>query len=118
MPETWATPGDLPYPLVEWRGVRLTAAICFDVHFLAEDAARELREADLLLFSSAWVDDESGDSRPGHLSTLGVAVLNANWGVGRPKLPGQGGSLFMSRDGEVVERLGDIASRLDVAMSR
>jgi predicted amidohydrolase len=117
MPETWATPGDVPFPLVTWRGVALTCAICFDVHFLAEDAARELSEAELLLFSSAWVDDGE-DSRPGHFAALRarfprLQLLNANWGVGRPRLPGQGGSLFVDSHGEVV-RLGDGPARLDV----
>ncbi|MBL8911176.1 MAG: carbon-nitrogen hydrolase family protein [Archangium sp.] len=117
MPETWATAGDTPFPLVEWRGKKLTAAICFDVHFLAETAERELTAADVLLFSSAWVDDDSGDSRPGHFASLRLPVLNANWGVGRPKLPGQGGSMFVSRSGEIVKRLEGAAARLDVELA-
>jgi predicted amidohydrolase len=117
MPETWATPGDTPHPLFDWRGATFTAAICFDVHFLAEEAASQLTAADHLLFSSAWVDEE-GDALPGHLRPLaqrfGVSVLNANWGVGKPKVPGQGGSLFISREGVLQERLERGAARLDV----
>jgi len=118
-PETWATPGEVSGAVVEWRGVKVMPAICFDVHFLAEDAGPSLRAADVLLFSSAWVDDE-GDSRPGHLEPLArefeVAVLNANWGVGSPKLPGQGGSMFIERSGKVQRRLEGGAARLDVEL--
>lgn len=121
-PEVWATPGHAPAPVFEWRGTRITAAICFDVHFLGAEAASPLREADLLLFSSAWVDDGPGlDSRPGHLQSLAVefdvAVLNANWGDGDPSLYGQGGSLAMTHRGAVLQRLGDGAARLDVELS-
>ncbi len=60
-PETWATPGDAPPPVFDLRGTRVTLAVCFDAQFLADDAARELGEADVLLFPSAWV--ERPDSR-------------------------------------------------------
>jgi predicted amidohydrolase len=118
-PETWASPGEAALPLFTWRGARFTAAICFDVHFLAGESAATLREADVLLFASAWVDGE-GDARPGLLGALAgefdVAVLNANWGRGAPAVPGQGGSLFVSRDGTLGPRLADAAGRLDVTL--
>lgn len=103
-PEAWATPGDAPPPVFEVRGARVTLAVCFDAQFLAEDAAGELGEADVLLFPSAWV--ERNDSRDLLLGGLArrfdVAVVNANWGVGTPRVPGQGGSRVLGRDGEVL----------------
>lgn len=119
-PEKWATPGPGASKVVTWRGRKLTCAICFDVHFLEADAARQLDEAELLLFPSAWVDDDEGDSRPGLLKTLAaqhsVAVLNANWGTGKPKVPGQGGSLFLDAKGALTTRLKGKSGRLDVTL--
>ena len=118
-PEKWATPGPAPSELFAWRGKTITAAICFDVHFLAEDAAPELTTADLLLFASAWVDDEA-DARPGLLQLLakqhGVAVLNSNWGPGSPLIHGQGGSLFVDPQGQLQARLTTDTGRLDVTL--
>ena len=93
-PETWATPGDGPHPVVIALGVRVTIAICFDIQF-----ASELPAADLLLFPSAWVDDRAADSRAEILSKVGMAVVNANWGVGEPRVPGQGGSRILDGTG-------------------
>lgn len=118
-PETWATPGAEPTPVFAWRGARFSVANCFDVHFLAEESGEALRASDALLFASAWVDDE-GDARPGHLAALAlahqVAVLSANWGPGTPQVKGQGGSLFMSARGEVLQRLRLPTGRLDVTL--
>lgn len=102
-PEKWATAGDEWCPVVEWRGVKVTAAICFDIHFLLEERVR----ADLVLFSSAWVDDDEVDARTPLLQQLatenGLNVLNANWGPGEPRVRGQGGSMFVSADGSVTK---------------
>ncbi len=118
-PETWAAPGEAPTPVFSWRGACFAVAICFDVHFLAEESGDALRAADALLFSSAWVDDE-GDARPEHLRQLarahGVAVLNANWGPGVPAVHGQGGSLFVGASGALEARLSAPAGRLDVEL--
>jgi len=118
-PETWATAGDLPFPRFELGGLRCTLAVCFDVHFLADEAAEVLGDVDVLFFSSAWVDSE-GDSRPGHLTTLardfGVHVVNANWGAGLPRVPGQGGSMVVAPTGEVVARTTPGIDRLDVRL--
>lgn len=65
-PETWATAGDSWCPVVEWRDVKVSAAICFDIHFLLEDSV----SAELMLFSSAWVDDDDEDSRTPLLQQL------------------------------------------------
>ena len=112
-PETWATPGPEPYPLVELGGITLTAAICFDVHFLADEAAAQLEAADLLLFPSAWVEEV--DSRPQLLGELarrfGVHVANANWAAGDVVVPGQGGSSVVAPDGTVVR-----GRRIDVEL--
>ena len=91
------------------------------MHFLAAEAQESLTNAEVLLFSSAWVDEGPGlDARPGHLSTLAttfdLAVLNANWGEGRPRLFGQGGSLAMGPSGKIGPRLGRGAGRLDVTL--
>jgi predicted amidohydrolase len=64
-----------------------------------------------LLFPSAWVEEE--DTREERLSALArrfdVAIVNANWGIGAPRVPGQGGSMIVSRRGQVVARA--LASR-------
>lgn len=103
-PERWATPGRTPPPLVRVADVTVTFAICFDAHFLDEDTAAELARADLLAFTSAWVDEE--DSRVPLLRrtarTHGVAIANANWGAGVVVVPGQGGSCVLDARGDVV----------------
>jgi predicted amidohydrolase len=104
VPERWATPGELPYPLVEIGGVKVTAAVCYDGHFVADEAAEVLRAADLLLFPSAWVDRE--DTRGPLLQEIAaqfeLAVANANWAPGAVKVPGQGGSMILARGGAVL----------------
>lgn len=118
-PEKWATPGPTPGALVEWRGKRLVPAICFDVHFLSADNGPVLDAADLLLFSSAWVDEET-DALPLHLKELAeqhhLSVLCANWGPGRPAVAGQGGSMFVDARGRLDARLTAPAGRLDVTL--
>lgn len=117
-PEKWATPGPMPGALVEWRGKKLVPAICFDVHTLSADNGAALDAADVLLFSTAWVDDE-GDALPEKLVELSVdhdvSVLCANWGPGRPLILGQGGSMFVSR-GEVRQRLEEPVGRVDATL--
>jgi predicted amidohydrolase len=111
-PETWATPGPDAPPVVDIAGRRITTAICFDVHFLADDAAAQLAAADVLLFPSAWVEEV--DSRPEMLPALArqfsITIANANWGPGIPRIPGQGGSAVYSPRGDVIAR----GSRIDV----
>lgn len=119
MPETWATAGTLPFPVFELGGRPCSIAVCFDVHFLAEEAAEVLRDVDVLFFPSAWVDDE-GDSRPGHLTTLAqqfqLTIVNANWGVGSPRVPGQGGSMIVAPSGALLARAKPRATRLDARL--
>lgn len=109
--ETWAAAGEEPAPVVRVAGLRVTVCICFDIHFL------EAVDADVLLFPSAWVDDE-GDARatllPEVARRFGVTVVNANWGVGSPRVRGQGGSRVVSRDGEVLGRCDARVRRLDL----
>ncbi len=115
-PETWATPGDRPFPLVERHGLRLSAAICFDLHFVAEEAHDVLQACDLLLFPSAWVSDRL-DTREEQLlelaATFELTVANANWGSGAPRLPGQGRSMVVQADQD-VQVVAALAHRLDV----
>lgn len=104
VPEGWATPGEHASPLAHVHGRALTIAICFDVHFLIDEASNQLSAADVLLFPSAWVQDE--DSRASMLPELArrfdVAIVNANWGAGSPRVAGQGGSMIVGRSGEVL----------------
>ena len=106
LPETWATPGPLAPPVLELHGHALTIAICYDVHFLVADAARELAAADVLLFPSAWVEEP--DHRVTRLARLarrfGIHVANANWAPGVVRVPGQGGSCILGPDGAVLAR--------------
>ncbi len=108
-PERWATPGRDAPPVFEVAGAKVTLALCFDVHFLEADAAEPLRAADVLLFASAWVEEDL-DSRdallPGLARTFDLAVVNANWGPGVPRLPGQGASRIVGRDGVELARGG------------
>lgn len=117
-PETWATPGRGPHPVVRIGDTSFTIAICYDVHFLAEEAAEVLRSVDLLVFPSAWVDEH--DTRPEILSsiakTFGVAVVNANWAEGVVRVPGQGGSLVLDARGEVLARVAPGELRADATI--
>jgi predicted amidohydrolase len=119
MPETWATPGDLPYPLVEIGGLRVTLAVCYDLHFIPAEAADQLSAADLLLFPSAWV--ERRDTRVGRLRRLaerfGVAVANANWGAGVVNVYGQQGSCIVGSDGTVLA-VASLNGRADATVRR
>lgn len=102
-PETWATPGDRPHQAVEIGGVRVAIATCYDLHFVAAEAADVLAAADLLLFPSAWVERRS--TRVAMLRALAarfdIAVANANWGPGVVRIAGQGGSCVIDRGGAV-----------------
>jgi len=104
IPETWATAGPAPPPVIDVLGCKVTIAICYDVHFLWRDAARELEAADLLLFPSAWV--ERPDTRAARLARLaqgaGLTIANANWAPGVVRVPGQGGSCIVAPDGTVT----------------
>ena len=111
-PEQWATAGEDEYPTISLADRTVTCAICFDLHFLADEVPR----AELLLFASAWVDDE-GDARTPALQALarqaGMAIANANWGEGEPRLPGQGASMAIDKQGNILVRAGAGLERLD-----
>lgn len=117
-PEEWATPGPYPLPLFRIGPLTVTTAICFDAHFLEEDSAAVLEAADLLLFTSAWVDHE--DSRVPLLRTLalrfGVAIATANWGRGLLRVPGQGGSCIIDARGDILAVVSDGGSRRAAAL--
>lgn len=119
IPETWATPGPSLPPLFELAGRTLTIAVCYDLHFLADDAAHELEAAELLVFPSAWV--ERPDSRPARLAALaqrfGLYVVNANWAAGVVRVPGQGGSCIIGPDGRLLARAAS-AGRIDFEVPR
>ncbi|HEY2365265.1 MAG TPA: carbon-nitrogen hydrolase family protein [Polyangiaceae bacterium] len=95
-PETWATAGDAPHPKIRIRTLVISLAICFDVHFA------EWPRADVLLFPSAWVEEE--DSRGAMLAKLGMNVVNANWGAGEPRVTGQGDSMIVDASGKILAR--------------
>lgn len=115
-PETWATPGEAPHPSFEVEGVRVTLAICFDIHFV-NGSAGALPDADVLLFPSAWVEEE--DTRPTMLPELArrrrLTIVNANWGPGEPRLPGQGNSCIVRPSGEITT-LAPGTHRLDLEL--
>jgi predicted amidohydrolase len=106
--ETWATAGAEGTPLFTVAGVLATIAICFDVHFLEADSTPALNQAQLLLFPSAWNNDEPADLRDTRLPQLarafGVGIVNANWGVGTPRVPGQGDSRIVAASGRELAR--------------
>ncbi|MBC7976464.1 MAG: carbon-nitrogen hydrolase family protein [Myxococcales bacterium] len=117
IPETWATPGPTAPPVVELAGRRVTIAICYDVHFLPDDAHDELAQAEVLLFPSAWV--EHPDTRADHLAELaqrfGLHVVNANWAPGVVRIAGQGGSCIIGPDGALRARAAP-SGRIDVVI--
>ena len=108
IPERWATAGPSEPPLFDVGGLSATIAICYDGHFLPRDGAAVLQKADLLVFTSAWVDEE--DSRVpllrGIARQFGITVANANWAPGVVSVPGQGGSCMIDPNGEVVAVVG------------
>jgi predicted amidohydrolase len=120
--ETWATPGTGPLGAFEIAGARVAIAICFDVHFLADESAADLHAADVLLFASAWVEKE--DSRPETLASLArtfdLGIVNANWGPGLPRVHGQGGSRIVGRDGAAlsIATPGEGPKRIDATLQR
>ncbi len=99
VPETWAVPGPHPAPVVTIAGIRVTIAVCYDLHFLATD----LQPADVLLFPSAWV--ERPDTRRVRLQRLAaqrqIAIANANWAPGDVAVWGQGHSCIVRTDGSI-----------------
>ncbi|HEY6032981.1 MAG TPA: carbon-nitrogen hydrolase family protein [Kofleriaceae bacterium] len=103
-PETWATAGSEPPPVVAIAGILVTVAVCFDLHFIADDAAQGLAAADVLVFPSAWV--ERPDTRADKLAVLArqfdLDIANANWAPGVVRVPGQGGSCHVAADGRVT----------------
>lgn len=105
-PELWATAGAAPAPVVTIAGARVTIAICFDLHFIEEDAAGALDASDLLLFPSAWVEenDERGAKLPALARKHRVAIANANWGPGEVCIAGQGSSSILGPRGELLAR--------------
>jgi len=115
IPERWATPGRSPPPLVRIAGITLTFGVCYDLHFLPEDASDELEQADLLVFTSAWVDDEA--TRLPQLAALAtrfrVAIANANWGPGVVEIPGQGDSAIFDANGSILARVRPNEHRAD-----
>jgi 5-aminopentanamidase len=106
-PEKWAKAGAEPPPLVRIRDRPLTIVTCFDIHFLDDEDV--LDEAEVLLFPSAWVEEE--DSRPEMIHGIArrhaVVVANANWGVGKPPVKGQGGSMIVDAEGRTLTRATD-----------
>jgi predicted amidohydrolase len=118
-PETWATPGEERPPVVTVAGVKVTVAVCYDVHFLAEDSAAELTEADLLLFPSAWVDDH--DTREMLLRDCSrafeLAIASANWGPSAIRMKGQGGSCVIDAGAKTVARVKHGQLRADASLS-
>ncbi len=118
IPEQWATEGRAPPPLFALVGRTVTLGICYDAHFLPYDAHDALVRADLLVFTSAWVDEE--DSRPPLLASLarqfGLAVANANWAPGVVVVPGQGGSCILDRHGDTLARVEPGARRADATI--
>lgn len=119
IPEEWATAGREPYPLVDVGGKKLTIACCYDVHFLADEAAHTLDRADLLLFPSAWVEEVT--TRPRRLRALAkthrVAIAAANWGRGAElAVLGQGGSAILDSSGAELARVAAGTLRADATI--
>jgi len=121
-PETWATPGADVYPRFVVAGRTITLAICFDIHFVDDEAGPLLDGVDVLLFPSAWVNGQRRSDTRGYLlpalaTRRRVAIVNANWARSQPRLPGQGGSMIVGPGGEMAATAPDegpcaVAARL------
>ena len=118
-PERWATPGDLGTPTFSLAGVRVTLAVCYDIHFVSRMAAAALADADVLLFPSSWVDDGDDDLRDALLPRVArrhnLWVVNANWGDGAPVRHGVGRSRIVGPDGAELARAPEGGANLVVA---
>ena len=118
VPEEWATEGREPPPVFVLGGHAVTLGICYDAHFLPYDAHDALVRAELLVFTSAWVDED--DSRPPLMASLarqfGLVIANANWAPGVVVVPGQGGSCIVDRHGHVLARVEPGARRADATI--
>ena len=118
VPEQWATAGHEAPPLFSVAGHTITLGICYDAHFLPHDAHDALVRAELLVFTSAWVDEE--DSRAPLLASLarqfGLAVANANWAPGVVVVAGQGGSCILDRHGHALARVAAGDRRADATL--
>jgi predicted amidohydrolase len=120
VPEQWATPGRDPVRLVEISGIKTALAICYDGHFLPWDADEVLTRARLLVFTSAWVDDEEESRLPllrGIAQNFDVVVANANWGPGVVHVKGQGGSCILDPRGEAIATVMSPRRRANAAIS-
>jgi 5-aminopentanamidase len=106
-PETWATPGENPHPVLQIGEYKAMLAVCFDVHFLRDEADAALKQADLLIFPSAWVEEDI-DSRdtllPALANDYALTVMNPNWGPGVPRFATQGGSRIVQMAGSGKKR--------------
>ncbi|MCC6809788.1 MAG: carbon-nitrogen hydrolase family protein [Deltaproteobacteria bacterium] len=104
-PETWATAGRAAHPVLTLGRIHVALAICYDLHFLASEAEDALERADVLLFSSAWVED-GGDERftllPELARRFSLWIVNCNWGPGVPAFATQGRSLIIAPDGTIA----------------
>lgn len=118
IPELWASEGPAAPPLFTVGGRAVTIAVCYDAHFVAHDASDLLARADLLVFPSAWVDED--DTRVPLLASLArqfdVAVANANWGPGVVEVPGQGDSCILGRRGQVLAMAAPGVRRVDAVI--
>lgn len=124
MPETWATPGNFAYPTFALEDTTFTIAVCFDVHFLEREAPATLGVTDVLLFPSAWVDEDEIDAREEIFARLvrrfGISIVNANWGPGSPSMQGQGGSRIVTKSRVHYASLSESRawSRVDAALGK
>jgi len=106
------SPGGRPIIPLEHRGLRIGAAICFEIRFPEVFRAQNVHSPDLFIVCSQWPA-----SRAGHLTALAMAraienqafVLSCN-AVGPSGLGQLGGnSQFISPWGEILFQLGETA---------
>lgn len=116
----WVTRGTLPHPVFSVADLSVSIAICYDLHFLAhEEETREtLARIDLLLFPSAWVDEEETriPTLAALAATFGCAVAAANWCEGVVQVPGQGESCILDAKGRPLAIAEPGVSRIDAVL--
>ena len=104
--KSWANDGDRGLQTFDTEFGRVGFAICYDIHFVLEDYAKQ--DVWALLFSTAWVDREHPatwfwQELPEKVAGLDFHLIAANWSsTEKPRWRGFGFSEVIRRDGKVL----------------
>jgi predicted amidohydrolase len=119
----WAKDGDLGFPVYDTEVGRLGMLICMDQHYFESNRILALRGADVLCFSTAWLDERG--PAPVWITRAfenGVyAVCADRWGLERG-VQFTGGSCILNPDGSIQSMKdtgnGIVYGEIDLAKAR